>query len=247
MKPEATMFVPQCTILISSTNQLLELKGKFLGSLFGSKKLVELSSSDPAFIRHWIEMLGPIATQQETAVIDTPLPPQNAVAADTRSIHSKIQAENEPESSNLGGVTQNGASTAAYDNTTSMQPIDQGNTTDNFQPITNIPASDHQNHHNDADSDHDFARQTVEYSTHSPVAELETNPLQKISTTASSSDPATTLTGPSTPTGAMTPAQQQQDVHTPLVSDTKATTTPLRMPGGGPTREGSDIFWDTAA
>lgn len=266
LKPEATMFVPQCTILINPTSQLLELKGKILGSLFGSKKLVELSSSDAPFIRHWINMMGPMATQQETAVINTPLPPQqqpqDAAIADNRSIQSKVQAENEPESSNLGGATQNGADADA-----TMQSIDQGSTTNAFQPITNIPASDQghnnasslHNHYDDQDdsSDHDFARQTVEYSTHSPAAEEPSNannPFHTMSTTASSSDPAMTNTGPSTPTEAMAPVQEKQgsDVHTPLASDTKgghsaAVTTPLRMPGGGPTREGSDIFWDTSA
>lgn len=262
------MFVPQCTILINPTSQLLELKGKVLGSLFGSKKLVELSSSDSAAIKHWIDMMGPMAIQQETAVIDTPLPPQqpqhDAVAADSRSIQSKVQAENEPESSNLGGVTQDGA--AAADAT--MQSIDQGSTTNAFQPITNVPASDHHhnnsslhNHDDDGDdsSDHGFARQTVEYSTHSPAAAEPsdaTNPFRTtMSTTASSSDPAMTNTGPPTPVEAMTPAQQKHDdggdVHTPLASDTRGTNTaaatPLRMPGGGPTREGSDIFWDTSA
>ncbi|CEP15056.1 hypothetical protein [Parasitella parasitica] len=256
LKPEATMFVPQCTILINNTSQLLELKGKYLGSLFASKRLVELSSSDYAFIKHWIDIMGPMATQQETAVINTPLPPpQNAVVADNRSIHSKVQAED--ESCNLGGVTQNGSepstSAAAAASVAAAGAANdtniQGNTADNFQPITNIPASDIQTNnthrHDDEDSDHDFARQTIEYSTHSPVAESDATPLQNMSTIASSSNPATTNSGPSTPTGTMTPIPQQ-DVHTPLTSDTKATT-PLRMPGGGPTREGSDIFWDTAA
>ncbi|GAN06392.1 conserved hypothetical protein [Mucor ambiguus] len=267
LKPEATMFVPQCTILINPTSQLMELKGKVLGSLFGSKKLVELSSSDSAFIKHWIDIMGPMATQQETAVINTPLPPQqqpqqqqrDAVFADNRSIQSKVQAENEPESSNLGGITQDGAVADA-----TMQSIDQGNTTNAFQPITNIPASDRHhnnsslhNHYDDGDdsSDHDFARQTVEYSTHSPMAaepSYTNNPFHTMSTTASSSDPAMTNTGPPTPTEAMTSGQQKHDdVHTPLATDAKgnntAATTPLRMPGGGPTREGSDIFWDTSA
>ncbi|KAL9553078.1 hypothetical protein MBANPS3_003480 [Mucor bainieri] len=269
LKPEATMFVPQCTILINPTSQLLELKGKILGSLFGSKKLVELSSSDSAFIKHWIDTMGPMATQQETAVINTPLPPQqqpqqpqhDAVGADNRSIQSKVQAENEPESSNLGGVTQDGAVADA----TTMQSIDQSSTTNAFQPITNTPASDHHhnnsslhNHYDDGDdsSDHDFARQTVEYSTHSPAAvepSDATNPFHTMSTNASSSDPAMTHSGPPTPNDTMIPVQQKHDddVHTPLASDTKgantAATTPLRMPGGGPTREGSDIFWDTSA
>ncbi|CAO0794697.1 unnamed protein product [Mucor circinelloides] len=269
LRPEATMFVPQCTILINSTSQLLELKGKVLGSLFGSKKLVELSSSDSVFIKQWIDIMGPMAIQQETAVINTPLPPQqyhqqDAVVADNRSIHSKVQAENEPESSNLGGVTQDGA-VASTSADTAMQPIDQGNTTNAFQPITNIPASDHHhnnssfnNHYDDEDdSDHDFARQTVEYSTHSPAAAAAepsnaNNLFHTASTTASCSDPAMTNTGPSTPTEAMAAVQEKQDdAHTPLPSDTKdantVATTPLRMPGGGPTREGSDIFWDTSA
>ncbi|KAK4518162.1 uncharacterized protein ATC70_001513 [Mucor velutinosus] len=270
LKPEATMFVPQCTILINPPSQLLELKGKVLGSLFGSKKLVELSSSDFAFIKHWIDRMGPMALQQETAVINTPLPPQqqpqqqqDAVVADNRSIQSKVQAEDEPESSNLGGVTQVGAVADA-----TMQSIDQGGTSNAFQPITNVTASDR--HHNNSnlshhyddqdDSDHDFARQTVEYSTHSPAAAAAAaevsdtnNPFHTMSTTASSSDPAMTNTGPSTPIETMTPAQQKHgDVHTSLASDIKntntaATTTPSRIPGVGPTREGSDIFWDTSA
>lgn len=76
------------------------------------------------------------------------------------------------------------------------------------------------NHNKDAvEYDDDDIQQAVEYSTHSPQVE-------------GSSDKTTT--GPSTPTGAteLPPPIQQSTNSIPKI--------------GGPTRNGSDIFWDTA-
>lgn len=252
------MFVPQSTVLVNPTSHLLELKGKALGGgLFGgSKKMFELSSEHPQVIKQWIDILGPMAIQRETAVINTPLP----AATDNQSVHSKIlspeddAAHQQQETSKLGiaagagagAVAAVGASTAAgtdanKDNVAeeqqqekSMQPIVEG------ESSTAAPAAavDHSTPVVNEESDDDDLRrqETIEYSAHSPIQEHppaattvtdEHNPF--VNNKNHSGDTLLSTEPPTTPTNA---------VHD------HNTTTSAKHPYG-PTREGSELYWDS--
>ncbi|KAI7887827.1 uncharacterized protein EV154DRAFT_327817 [Mucor mucedo] len=148
LKPQVTMFIPQCTILVNPTSHLLELRGKTTGGLFGSKKFFALSSEDPNALRLWIDILDRMALQKPIPIMPRQAP-VTATTVDTRSIHSKVLAEDEVP----------------------MQPIVQGTSSQHMiAPITNT-ASHLVYHDDDNDDEDDFRNQTIEYSTHSPIGE----------------------------------------------------------------------------
>ncbi|KAI8064832.1 uncharacterized protein B0P05DRAFT_554509 [Gilbertella persicaria] len=199
-KPDMTMFIPKCAILISSNKDLLQLEGKPLKGLFASKRIVQLSSTDPALIRHWIDLMSPMAIQQETAVIDVHPPPQQEAThpppqqeitqqetipleQDARSMHSKVQDENDVKDAKL---TNAGDTSAAADESRSV--------------VESINNNASQGHVSEPADDRD---QEIEHQVHvrTPTAEV--------------------------------------------LYDTKGGQTNDRMPG--PTREGSELYWDTTS
>lgn len=201
LKPQVTMFIPQCTILVNPTSHLLEVRGKTSTGLFGTKKLFELSSNDPNALKLWIDILDRMALQK-----DIPIHRQ----VDTRSIHSKVLAEDDHQQESSSGSAENTAE--------SMQPIVEESTaaaavaTPHIAPITNTPS-----HIADDDDDQDdFRNETIEYSTHTPIDE---------------SPPPHDTKNPFVTTN------EQGENHYP--QDT------LKTPPGL-TREGSDLYWDTA-
>jgi hypothetical protein len=248
-KPDITMFIPQCTVLINPTNHLLELRGKTLSGHFGSKKFLELSSAQPDVIKHWIEILGPMALQQETAVIDTPPPPAVAATteADDRSVHSKVLAEEDDhlhheqpaaESSRSGAeAAAIGASAAAAGAATNadndnklkemQEPVTQQEEEhNNINPITNnsshLAAVPDDSTTTDED---DYRRETVEYSTHTPLTEDATDEYNPFVTKDKHNAASSLPTAVTANTGI-------------IASDSAAKPTGL-------TREGSDLYWDT--
>lgn len=274
LRPDTTMFIPQCTVLVNPTSHLLELKGKALGGLFGgSKKMFELSSEQPHTIKRWIDILGPMALQQETAVINTSLP-ISVGDADNRSIHSKVlspedenaaAAAHQPKTSRSGAEEAGGAAdedTAAVNaeehqqTEASKQPIAESESPTAAQqqeqvtPITNNAS--HVVDDDTEDDDDDFRRQTIEYSTHSPITEIspandEHNPFVSKNNNHSgdSLDHQGTVssTTPSTPTASTAAISNNMiignDGH--ANTNTAATKTIPR----GPTREGSELYWDS--
>lgn len=159
LKPELSLFIPDCSFLVNSSRHLIELRGKPSHSFFGGKKLFELSSDQPELLQQWIDLLGPMAVQKETPVVDTmrSVPPPT----DTRSVHSKVLATEDDHQ-------EIAASSSAEQQQTdiSMQPIVEEKQSTQITPITNTAS--HIAYEEDDDDDDDFKRETIEYSTHSP-------------------------------------------------------------------------------
>ncbi|KAI9486445.1 MAG: hypothetical protein EXX96DRAFT_549067 [Benjaminiella poitrasii] len=101
MSPEVTLFVPQCKALIDTANHLLNLKGKPLHGLFMKKKLFRLSSTDANDIQRWIQVIGPMAIQYETAVVN------NTMNADTYPQQDNINAAPSVDNYNNNAYMQN--------------------------------------------------------------------------------------------------------------------------------------------
>ncbi|KAI8982400.1 hypothetical protein BDF20DRAFT_835024 [Mycotypha africana] len=98
LKSELSLFVPRCTLLIDPNDQLAVLKGKLLHSFLGSKKSLELSSTQPDTIKLWINALDAMVSQRETGVIKTAPPqqqPQQQIVPDNHSFQSKVQTDEE--------------------------------------------------------------------------------------------------------------------------------------------------------
>ncbi|CAO3611976.1 unnamed protein product [Mucor hiemalis] len=261
LKPDTTMFIPQSTVLVNPTSQLLELKGKALGRMFGggSKRMLELSSENHDVIKQWIDILGPMAIQQETRVINTPVPVATAVNnADNRSIHSKVLASeddnNQAEASKLGPNAASANENAALDTENnslkqaSAEPSDNAAVTPQINPITNVPSHIVEDETASTDDDDDFRRQTIEYSTHSPISETpppvangdEHNPFINMNNRSKESvdkegTVSSVTTSPTTPTNTGISNNNIGDV---------AMNTNTTKPRG-PTREGSELYWDT--
>lgn len=278
MKPDTTMFIPESTVLVNPTSQLLELKGKALGGMFGggSKKMFELSSENHDVIKQWIAILGPMAIQQETKVINTPVPVAAADNVDNRSIHSKVlAAEDDNNQAGTSKLDPNAASAnenAAHhtnDDTLKQAPAESSENaaavaagagagtvaagtaaaaTPELNPITNVPSHLVDNETVSTDDDDDFRRQTIEYSTHSPISETpppttnvdEHNPFVNMNNHSKDSvdkegTASSATTSPATPTNASYANNNttNDDIAT---GDTKPR---------GPTREGSELYWDT--
>lgn len=252
------MFIPQSTVLVNPTSQLLELKGKALGGMFGggSKRMFELSSENHDVIKQWIDILGPMAIQQETKVINTPVPVATAANnVDNRSIHSKVLAfeddNNQAEASKLGP----NAASAALDteNDTLKQayaePSDNAAVAPQINPITNVPSHLVEDETASTDDDvDDFRRETIEYSTHSPITETppsvanvdKHNPFINMNNRSKESvdkegTVSSATTSPTTPTNTGISNNNNVDVAM------KTNTTKPR----GPTREESELYWDT--
>jgi hypothetical protein len=224
------MFIPQSTVLVNPTSHLLELRGKALGGLFGgSKKLFELSSEHPQIIKHWIDILGPMALQQETAVINTPLP-TTFNNNDNRSIHSKILS---PEDDNVQQSTSF-TTDAVGDNTIAAIDAEHQQQETTMQPIVQGESSTTHNNITDDDDDDDFRNQTIEYSTHSPIHENppmmdEHNPFVNNTNNKSGESLQGTVSSESPSTPIATTAEITTEKHHPP----------------GPTREGSELYWDS--
>jgi hypothetical protein len=183
LKPDLTLFVPQSTLLVNHTNNLLELRGKTL-SLFGGKKLFELSSPDPSALHVWITALNQMALKQETAVT-TPANELN----EQRSFQSKVEAEE------------------------------------------NDPAADK-------------ALEEPEQS-HQPIMEPEKENKQEVAS-------ETVIRAPDANQDDAPQEHEETANHKDIINSTSldkennhSATNAKVNPPGGPTREGSDLFWDT--
>lgn len=270
------MFVPQCHVLINPTSQLLELSGKTLGGgLFGgSKKLFELSSSQPHAIKQWIDVLGPMSLEHETAVIKGASGAAGTIAAggtagvvgagagamavtgDDLSVHSKILEEEndhqvqpavemEAESSKLGNSAAPekeasaqaivaGATIDDTNQTNEIQPAGEQEKQDQIAPITNYQSHTSSTAANDSEDDDDaenYKRETIEYSTHTPLKGEQDE-----------HNPFVTKENNNLPTAAIAnhPDIAMNDFAAPNIGGHEGTNKPA-----GPTREGSDLYWDT--
>ncbi|KAI8880383.1 hypothetical protein K501DRAFT_255104 [Backusella circina FSU 941] len=185
LKPDLTLFIPQSTLLVNPTNNLLELRGKTL-SLFGGKKHFELSSPDPSALHHWITALNRMALQQET--VDTT--PTNE-PMEQRSHHSKVEAE---ESNSI-----------AADKTLDEPEQSQ-------QPIVEPENENKQ----EESSDSETVTRTPDANQDDALQEHEN-------------------------------ISKHKDIVTPVSSnkENNHSATNVKVdPPNGPTREGSDLFWD---
>lgn len=279
LKPDTTMFIPESTVLVNPTSQLLELKGKALGGMFGggSKRMFEFSSENHDVIKQWIAILGPMAIQQETKVINTPVPVADNV--DNRSIHSKVlAAEDDHDQAGPSKLDPNAASTnenAAHNtnnDTLKQAPAESSENaaaavagaaavaagsgaaaaTPELNPITNVPSHLADNETVSTDDDDDFRRQTIEYSTHSPISETpppattnvdEHNPFVNMNNNSKDSvdkegTASSATTSPATPTNI-----SYTNNNTTTANGAMATND--AKPPRGPTREGSELYWDT--
>jgi hypothetical protein len=237
--PELTMFIPQCTILINPAKNILELKGKALGVLFGSKKLFELSANDPNELERWIQVMDPIAIQQQGSVALRAMPTDQPVL-DNRSAHSKVQVEDEQnqlESAKLDPIdaATNSATAGDISVTREMQPIVQGHDQQDTA----------ERNMNELDDD-DFNIQTVEYSTHAPITSETPAQNQYITHSTPQQQQQLASVSSATPSDTIT---SNADVTMNNNASKGNTTVPIDQyngrPGAGPTREGSDVFWDT--
>ncbi|KAG2233642.1 hypothetical protein INT48_008432 [Thamnidium elegans] len=227
LKPELTLFIPDCSFLLNSSRHLIELRGKTSNSFFGGKKLFELSSDQPDVLQQWIDILGPMAVQKETPVNTMRSVPPHTTT-DTHSVHSKVLATEDDyqqqESTAAGADAEQQQQTDIP-----MQPIvEETKPSTQITPITNTAS-----HFDDEDDeDDDFKRQTIEYSTHSPSSEYP-----PATTAADSNNPFSLMSG-KTHHGSFTNIENGNGG----VTDYNATT--IQPPG--PIREGSDWFYDTA-
>jgi hypothetical protein len=213
--------------------------------LFGTKKSFELSANNLNKRERWIQVIDPIAIQQQGA-IKFNLMPIDQPSLGNQSIHSKVQAEDNKEPT-VAKIDQVDASTSAATGENSATTIY------NVQPIVRGQGTRERNINeldDDDDDDNALKRETVEYSTHTPIVTQNQNDYYQQQLAS---------TGTVTPTaGAITSnTVNNNDYHTSVVNvnnnmddQSKTATTPVGLshgnrPGGGPTREGSDVFWDT--
>ncbi|GAA5795403.1 hypothetical protein HPULCUR_000759 [Helicostylum pulchrum] len=234
IKPELTLFIPECSFLLNSSRHLIELRGKTSNSFFGGKKLFELSSDQPEVLQHWIDILGPMAVQKETPVNTLRSVPPHTTT-DTHSVHSKVLAtedDHQQENSAAGAGTAVADAELQQQTDRPMQPIVEENKppTTQITPITNT-ASHIVEEDDDEDDDEDFKRQTIEYSTHSPSSEYPP-------AITDSNNPFSLMSG-RTHHGSFTNAANGG------VTDYNSKNTTTTHPPG-PVREGSDWFYDTA-
>ncbi|KAG1228126.1 hypothetical protein G6F68_006460 [Rhizopus microsporus] len=59
-----SIFVPKSNLLVNPESQLIEFTGKSLG-LFGKKKTLHMTTTNPQDITHWMSVMGPIANYQQ--------------------------------------------------------------------------------------------------------------------------------------------------------------------------------------
>lgn len=222
------MFIPQCTIVVNPAKRVLELKGTESGRPFASRKIFELSASDPNEFERWIQAITPISVQQQGDATYNPILAGQA-SFDNASLHSKVQADeenglNQPGIVNLGQANAASSGAAAGENGATHETKDQLNKAEKNKTELNG------NYYADDD---EVKKLTVEYCTHTPIG-----------TSADSIAPYTTTTENNNNYNKAT-AMNEDNVMT---TKNKAVTSPVDVnnciPGIGPTREGSDIFWD---
>ncbi|CEI91797.1 hypothetical protein RMCBS344292_06076 [Rhizopus microsporus] len=59
-----SIFIPKSNLLVNPASQLVEFTGKSLG-LFGKKKVLHMTTTNPQDITHWVNVMGPIANYQQ--------------------------------------------------------------------------------------------------------------------------------------------------------------------------------------